>query len=405
MSITKTAPGIYKLSVNQKDILFEGIWEIPNGVNLNSFIVKGEKTAIIDGVCNWDGYPETLFKMLDEMEVDVNSIEYAVINHMEPDHSGWIENLLKIRPDIKIACSQAAKNLLEVFYKHTDNITVVKDGDTLDLGGRELSFVTIPNVHWPDTIATYDSQTGTLFTCDAFGSFGTIEENKGYDDELTEDELTFYEKEAVRYYANIVATFSGAVLKAIDKCSALDIKIIAPGHGLVWRKDPARIVNDYTRYANYQCKPENNEITIIWGSMYGMTKKAMEHIKGRLEKTDIKLNVHNVTEDSWGTILASAWTSKGIILAMPTYEYKMFPPVAAVIEELLNKRVANRLAFRIGSYGWSGGAEKELKEIMEKHKCPWEFIESVEFKGMPTQEHFDLIDERLEEYIKLIKER
>ena len=139
--------------------------------------------------------------------------------------------------------------------------------------------------------------------------------------------------------------------------------------------------------------------------MYGMTKKAMEHIKDRLEKTDIKLNVHNVTEATWGTILASAWTSKGIILAMPTYEYKMFPPVAAVIEELLNKRVVNRLAFRVGSYGWSGGAEKELKEIMEKHKCPWEFIESVEFKGMPTQEHFDLIDERIEEFIKLIKER
>lgn len=406
MSITKTAEGIYKLSTNIEDILFEGIWEIPNGVNLNSYVVKGEKTAIIDGVCGWDGIPANFLKMIGDMDIKIENLDYIIINHMEPDHSGWIEELRKIKHDIKIVCSQVSKNLLEAFYGYTENIRVVKDTDTLDLGGgRILSFVTIPNVHWPDTIATYDNLTGTLFTCDAFGSFGTVKENKGYDDELTQDEIDFYENEAVRYYSNIVAAFSGAVIKAIGKCSNLDIKIIAPGHGIVWRKNPMKIINDYLRYASYQKGPAKKEITIIWGSMYGMTEKGVRHIESILGNMDIKVNVHNVMEDTWGTILASAWTSTGIILAMPTYEYKMFPPIAAVLEELLKKKILNRIAFRIGSYGWSGGAEKELNEIMERGKVCWEFIESVEFKGVPQQKDLDLITERVNDLLKLVQAR
>ena len=178
-----------------------------------------------------------------------------IINHMEPDHSGWIEDFKQIRSDFKVVCSRKAAELLEHFYGHTENVICVGDKDTLDLGnGHLLKFYEIPNVHWPDTIVTFDSLTGALFSCDAFGTFGKAD-TANYDDLLTEEQLLFFEKEAERYYANIVSAFSGPVKKAIEKCSTLPIRLIAPGHGIVWRKDPARIVQNYTDFASFQKGP------------------------------------------------------------------------------------------------------------------------------------------------------
>ncbi|MBU5426096.1 FprA family A-type flavoprotein [Tissierella pigra] len=404
MNVTKVTEDIYQLSVNVENILFEGLWEIPNGVSVNSYIIKGEKTAIVDGVCGWDGVPESLFKLLGKLEIDPKSIEYLIINHMEPDHSGWIEDFKKINNDFKIVCSQKSAELLDAFYNHKENITIVKDNDTLDLGkGHVLKFAEIPNVHWPDTIVTFDTLTGTLFSCDAFGSFGKVTDSN-YDDLLKQEEIEFYEREAVRYYSNIVGAFSMPTKKAIEKCAPLPIKIIAPGHGIVWRKNPSKIIEDYIRYVSYQKGPANEEITIIWGSMYGMTEKAVNYVVELLEKESIKVKLHQVPQDSWGTVLASAWNSTGIILAMPTYEYKMFPPMAAVLEELGKKKVQGRKAFRFGSYGWSGGAQKELDEIMSRYCMNWDFIEPVEFKGAPREEDLQLIGDRVKELVKIVKE-
>lgn len=403
MNVVNIAEGTYQLSINVENILFEGLWEMPNGVSLNSYIIKGEKTAIVDGVCGWDGAPESLYELLNQIDVPLESIEYLVINHMEPDHSGWIEDFKKINPNFKIACSKKAKDLLNGFYGHTDNIMCVGDGDTLDLGnGHVLSFVEIPNVHWPDTIATLDNSTGVLFACDAFGSFGKVTSSK-YADELSEEELKLYEVDTIRYYSNIVAAFSMQVKKAITKCETLPIKMIAPGHGLMWR-EPEKIMKAYSDYADYQKGPAREEITLIWGSMYGMTEKAVKHAQEILEKEDIVVHVHQVPQDSWGTVLTSAWTSTGIILAMPTYEFKMFPPMSAVIEELGKKKVHNRKAFRLGSYGWSGGAQRELDEIMTRLGMKWEFMEPVEFLGTPREEDFALITERVQTMVKEIKE-
>jgi len=402
MHVSKVTDGIYQLSINIENMLFEGLWEIPNGVSLNSFIVKGEKTAIIDGVCGWDGVPEHFHSLLKKLDVELTSVDYVIVNHMEPDHSGWIEDLKQINPDIKIFCSKKAAPMLDAFFDHTENITIVGDGDSLDLGGHVLEFYEIPNVHWPDTMATFDRTTGTLFSCDAFGSYGTVDENN-YDDLLSEEKLQWYEEEAVRYYANIVAAFSPFVTKAINKCGGLPIKIIAPGHGIVWRKDPMRIVNDYIRYVECQKNPARKEVTIIWGSMYGMTEKGVNHMVDYLKKyQDLKVHVHQVPQTDWGQLLKSTWTSSGVILAMPTYEYKMFPPMAAALEELGKKKVLNRHAFRIGSYGWSGGAQKELDYITEKLRMQWSFVEPVEFMGAPTAEDLKMIEGRLDELVEVI---
>lgn len=399
MNATQVTDGIYRLSANTRDILFEGLWPIPNGVAMNSYIVKGAKTAIVDGVCGWDGVPETLFAQLKAMDIKLEDIDYVIVNHMEPDHSGWIADFQKLRgPDFKIVTSAKAVPLLQAFYGiGPERITVVGDGSTLDLGdGRILAFAEIPNVHWPETIATFDTKSGTLMPCDAFGSFGAIEEAP-YDDMLTQEQIDFFEAEAVRYYANIVAAFSQPTAKAIEKAEKLlgdKIRIIAPGHGIVWRKNPGKIIQDYKRYVSYQKGPAKLEVTVIWGSMYGNTEAALPAVIKGLEEACVKVHQFRVPQDNIGDILAAIWTSTGVILGMPTYEYKMFPPMANVLDELGKKKVQNRFAFRFGSYGWSGGAQAELSEIHRRHKMRWKFLKPVEFKGAPTPADLKLIQQR-----------
>ncbi len=403
MNKSIVADGIYQLSVNIEDILFEGLWEIPNGVSMNSYIVKGEKTAIIDGVIDWDGKPESLFKLLDEVGVDLKSIEYVVLNHMEPDHTGWIKDLQKIHSNFKIVCTKRAVPMLKAFFNYEGEIIVVGDGDSIDLGGRELSFAEIPNVHWPDTMATFDAQTGTLFSCDAFGSYGKVDHGN-YDDLLSEEDLKYYEEEAVKYYSNIVAIYSRSVEKAIEKCASLPIKIIAPGHGIVWRENPQRIIDDYIRYAKFQQGPAKEEVTIIWGSMYGMTEKAVNHAIAILESENIKVHSHRMPQDSWGNVLASAWKSTGIIIAAPTYEGKMFPPVTAALEEIGNKKVLNRKALTFGSYGWAPGSRREIEKVNERLKMNWDFVDPIDFKGEAREDDFKAIEKGVHELIEKVRE-
>lgn len=383
---------IYMLSMNVSDILFEGIWDIANGVTLNSYIVKGDKTAIIDGVVGWDGVPENLYKSLEEIDINPEDIDYLVVNHMEPDHSGWIENFIKINEDFTIVCTDKAAKLVSSFYGDKVNFKVVKEGDSLNLGnGKVLSFHPVPNVHWPDTMYTYESDTKVLFSCDMYGSFGKIEEHY-FDDELTVEEVDMFENEAIRYYSNVMNTFRPAVKKAIEKSKELNIKIIAPGHGPIYRANPQKIIDDYTRFTKYSEGAGKNEVTILWGSMYGMTKKAVNFAKDILRREGIKVNNLEMPYENDSEVIASIFKAAGIIIAAPTYEYNLFPPVAAAMDEVGRKKITNKLAFRFGSYGWSGGAEKELKEIVEKKKMKWDFIESVEFEGSPKEKDFNEIE-------------
>lgn len=404
MKKVKIADGIHMLTMNVEDILFEGIWEIANGVTLNSYIVEGEKTAIIDGVIGWDGVPDTLYNSLKEMGVEPERIDYLIVNHMEPDHSGWISSFQKIKDDFTIVCTDKAANMLGSFYGE-DKIRVVKEGDTLDLGkGKVLSFHPVPNVHWPDTMYTYEMNSKTLFSCDMFGAFGRMGDHI-FDDELTKEERDFFEEEGIRYYSNVMTTFTPSLRKAIDKAKELEVKIIAPGHGPVYRKDPQRIIDDYSRYSLYAEGAGKNEVTILWGSMYGMTAKAVAHAETILKREGVKYNKLEMPLESESLMVATVFKSAGIIIAAPTYEYKFFPPVAAALNELGRKKITGKQAFRFGSYGWSGGAEKELKEIMDRNRMNWDFVESVEFEGSPKEEDLKKVEAGILELLENIKDK
>ena len=404
MKKVEVAKGIHLLTMNVNDMLFEGIWEIAKGVTLNSYIVKGEKTAIIDGVIGWDGVPETLYSNLEDIGVNPKDVDYLIVNHMEPDHSGWIKNFEKINDKFIIFCTDKAAKLVSSFYNN-DKVRVIKEGDKLDLGqGKVLSFHPVPNVHWPDTMYTYESETKTLFSCDMFGAFGSMEGHH-FDDELTLEEFEFFENEGIRYYSNVMTTFTSMVKRAIQKAEEFDINIIAPGHGPLYRKNPQKIINDYKRFAQYANGAGKNEISILWGSMYGMTEKGVDLAEKILKREGVKFHKLKMPLESNSEMVATVFRSAGVIVAAPTYEYKLFPPVAAALDELGRKKVAGKTAFRFGSYGWSGGAEKELKEIIERNNMKWDFSGSVEFEGAPTEEDFNKIEEKVLELINKMKDK
>ena len=387
MHAAEVTKGIFRLSANvYDDILFEGLWPLPYGISMNSYIVKGDKCAIIDGVCGWDGVPETLTRELGGIGVKPENIDVVVLNHLEPDHTGWLASFKDLNDHFTLYTSRKGAELVHAFYGITDRIQTVESGDTVNLGaGKVLHFEEIPNVHWPETIATFESDTGTLFSCDAFGSFGAVTEAP-FDDQLEEEDILFFEREALRYYSNIVGAFSSSVLRAIEKLSPLDIRIVAPAHGVVWRRNPERIIELYRSFANWSTEPEHPEITVIWGSMYGNTEKALTPLLEGIESEGVKTHVHRVPETHVSFILESAYRSRGIVLAMPTYEYHMFPPMASVLEDLGRKKVLNRKGFRFGSFGWSGGAQKELHDIQHRLKMQWEFLEPIEFPENPEPE-------------------
>ena len=219
MRATKMVEGVYRMGVNltDPDYLFEGIWPIPDGTSINAYMVKGEKTAVIDLTQDIADFPQILLKQMEGSGFDPEKIDYIIVNHMEPDHSGWLRGYRQVNPDAKIFCTKKAVPLVEQFAGITENVHGIADGETLDLGGgKVLTFFETPNVHWPETMMTWLDSEGILFACDGFGSYGKVGEAV-FDDQLSQEQFEFYEREALRYYANIVASFSTFVERAIKK--------------------------------------------------------------------------------------------------------------------------------------------------------------------------------------------
>ncbi len=405
MKAVEVKDGIYSLNMNMEDALFEEMWEIPNGVSVNSYIVKGEKTALIDGACGWEGVPEKFYQMLDEIGIKIADIDYLIINHMEPDHSGWIEDFEKLKPNFEIYCTGMGKKLLKGFFGETDKVNVVKPGMKLDLGaGKELEFIPHPFVHWPDTMMTRETSTNTLFTCDMFGTYGICVDNK-FDDEWKDGDLEFFEEEEIRYYSNVMCTFNDASIKAVAKVREIAPSIIAPGHGPIYRENPNRIIDRYDEISQFLNGKTYDEITIVYGSMYGMTEKAVNKMVEILERENVKYNLLKVPYATTGEILSKAIRSYGLILGIPTYEDHMFPPMAYAIDELGRKKIMGKKVITFGSFGWAGGAKKEFAEIIEKRKLDWEIKPEVYFGGSPLDKHLDSLEESLMEMINEMRNR
>jgi len=403
MKANAISPSVWALHADIKtSTLFEGIWPIPHGVTLNSYVVKGEKTALIDLAKDWAGSIGQFEAQLASIGVSYDKIDYLILNHLEPDHTAFILELRKRNPKVEIISTGKGVAMVRNFFKITEGLREVKTGDSLDLGkGKVLEFFETPNIHWPETMMTFDRADGILFSCDAFGSYGSLGD-RVFDDEFSADEHAFFEKESLRYYANIVASFSTFVTKALEKLAALPVKVIAPSHGIVWKKNPLLIIERYAKYAKYNTGGElEKEICIVWGSMYGYTKAGLDAVIAGIEAEKVPYSIHQIPDTDASFVLADAYKAAALVLAMPTYEYKMFPPMAHILDLFERKHFTGKKVLRLGSWGWVGGAKKEYEEKIAGFK--WTSVESVEWQGVPAKEDLALLKERGREIAKLVK--
>lgn len=378
MQVTAISKDTYCISVNDRTTdLFEGLWPISKeGVTYNSYLLADEKKVIIDLAKEFK--TDALFDLIGKV-VDPEDLDYLVVNHMEPDHTGAIKTLMRINVRLTILCTPKAKPLLKSYYGIESRIHEVADGETLSIGSRELSFHYIPFVHWPETMATYSPTDKTLFSCDAFGGYGALP-GAIFDGDC--HDIEFYKREALRYYSNIVAKFSKPVLNAIAKVKDLDIKIIAPSHGLIWKEHPDDIMDLYRKWAGYADGPAVPGVTLLYGSMYGNTERMMNVVAKGMASTGLNVEIFDVARIHPSYILSSLWTKSGVAIGAPTYEGALFPAMGHILGEAAVKRVLNKKAIMFGSYGWSGGALKEIKRITEPLK--WEITDTLEFLGAPT---------------------
>lgn len=356
--------------------LFESLWPLPDGISYNSYLIEDEKLALVDSM---KSYFEDRFLKKIEKRTDPRDIDYLIVNHMEPDHSGALPTLRRLAPQAQIICTEKALGFLESFYGITENIHAVEDGETLDLGNKTLKFFETPFVHWPETMMTYEISDKILFSCDAFGAFG-IPEGGIFDDQQN---LKDYENGIVRYFSNIVGTYSAPVQAALQKLADVDVEIIAPSHGIIWRKEPEKIIEIYDKLSSLEGE---NGITLIYGSMYGNTEKMMEAVATGIKSAGCdNLKILDASRVHESFLLSEAWRRKGIIIGTPTYDGKVFPNVDQFIQLVQRKKLKRRIAGAFGSFGWSGGAISKIKSIFDE--LDWELIEPlVEFRGKPTRE-------------------
>lgn len=380
MPVIQIKPDIYWIGVDDRTTdLFEGIWPITKeGVSYNTYLINDDKKAIIDLTKSLKS--DEFFSNINEI-TDASRIDYVVINHMEPDHSGVIRTFRQIAPKAVILCSKKAKEMLNAFYGITENIRVVSDGEEISLGKNKLRFISTPFVHWPETIMTYEVTNQILFSCDGFGGYGALG-NTVFDDDCPD--ISFYEREALRYYVNIVAKFSGPVLKAISKLKGTKINIIAPSHGRIWRESPERIVELYKKWAELATGGAGAGVTLIYGSMYGNTGAMMHSVAEGIAEAGAPCEIFDAARVHPSYILPSLWMKRGVMIGAPTYEGELFPPVAEVLRMAAQKRITGRIAARFGSYGWSGGAGKDFEAMVKPLK--WQVFDTLEFCGGPTKE-------------------
>lgn len=376
---------IHYVGVNDRNKhLFEGMWPLPYGVSYNSYLIDDETVALIDTVdiCYFEVYLRKIKSIIGE-----RPIQYLIINHMEPDHSGSIRLIKQHYPDIIIVGNKQTFGMIEGFYGVTGEQYMVKDEDFLALGHHKLRFYMTPMVHWPETMMTFDETEGVLFSGDGFGCFGTLD--GGFLD--TRMNLDKYWDEMVRYYSNIVGKYGSPVQKALAKLGGLPISTICSTHGPVWTDNIAKVIGIYDRLSRYAAE---EGVVIVYGSMYGNTEQMAEAIAAELSVQGIKnIVMHNVSKSNPSYIIADIFKYRGLIIGSPTYSNQIYPEIESLLSKILVREVKGRYLGYFGSFCWAGAAVKRMGEFAEKSKFeivgdPVEMKQKLNGYDMPKKEFF-----------------
>ena len=360
MAFTEILPGIHYVGVNDRTTTrFESLWSLPYGVSYNSYLVIDEKVALIDTV-------EVSFgeQFIDNIRAILKDrpIDYLVVDHMEPDHSSSIKTLRLLYPEMQIVGNAKTLQMLDGYYGIHTLTREVKEGESISLGQKNLSFYMAPMVHWPETMVTFDETEGILFSGDAFGCFGAL--NGGVVD--TNINTDIYWNEMVRYYSNIVGKYGAPVQKALQKLQNLKITTVCSTHGPVWTEEIPRVVRIYDRLSRYEAE---EGVVIAYGSMYGNTEEVAEVIAEELSKQGIRnIVMHNVSHTSHSFIIADVFKYKGLIVGCPTYNTQMYPEMEALLSKLASREIKGRYLGYFGSFTWASAAVKKIAEFNDKLK-------------------------------------
>jgi len=351
------------VGVNDRRLsMFEGVYSVPYGVSYNSYLLLDEKTVLFDTVdkavrCR---FIENLSESLGDRELD-----YLVVQHMEPDHSASVRELLTMYPGMRVICNDKTLCMIEQFF-HVDirsRVDVVKEGDELCTGRHRLGFHTAPMVHWPEVMVTYDHTDKILFSADAFGSFGAL------NGAIFADEVDFekdYMDEARRYYTNIVGKYGRQAGALLEKAGALEIEMICPLHGFVWRRNISDIVSKYTLWSSYE--PEENGVMIAYASVYGNTENAAEILSSRLREKGVKTQLFDVSVTPASEIVSAAFRWSHLVFASTTYNAGIFVTMEALVFDLAAHNIQNRTACIIENGSWAPTSGGLIRAQLEKCK-------------------------------------
>ena len=359
----KISNRIYSVGVNDHDkALFEGLWPLPYGVSYNSYLVVDEKVALIDTV--EAGFEEEFLENISQA-IGERAIDYLVVNHMEPDHSSLVGYMLDKYPGLQIVANAKTVPMLKGYYgTPQEKILVVKEGESVSLGSSTLSFYMIPMVHWPETMVTWLAEEQTVFSGDAFGTFGVVGED------IVDSTMTFelYRDEMIRYYSNIVGKYGTPVQSALKKLSGLPVARICSTHGPVWENNVDDVVRLYDKLSKYEVE---RGVCIVYGSMYGNTAAAADALAIEMESRGIPCAVHDLAGNNAGELgisgaLRDAFKYDTLIVGSPTYNNGIFPPVETFMRALKSRLVKDRRFYAFGSYTWAGSSVNQLNALAQE---------------------------------------
>ena len=341
--------------------LFEGLWPLPYGVSYNSYLINDQKVAVVDTV--EAGFEEDFLAEIHEVIGD-KPIDYLIVNHMEPDHSSLTAYLLERYPQMKIVANAKTLPMLKGYYDTPEErVLVMAEGQTLSLGSSTLRFHMVPMVHWPETMVTYLEEEHTLFSGDAFGTFGNVDEN------VLDDEETFeeYRDEMIRYYSNIVGKYGAPVQAALKKLAGLRIDRICSTHGPVWEVNVDQVVALYDQLSRYEV---GRGVCIVYGSMYGNTAAAADALAEELEKRGVPYAIHDLAgnnEESLGLsgALRDVFKYDTVVVGSPTYNGGIYPPAESFMKALAARGIKGRRFYAFGSYTWAAASVRLLNGLAE----------------------------------------
>lgn len=328
------------------------------GSSYNSYLIRDEKTVLIDTV--WLPYDNEFIAQL-KKEIDLKSIDYIIANHSEIDHSGSLPELMKEIPGTPIYCTKNGARMLKAHYHEDWNFVIVKTGDTLDIGSSKLVFVEAPMLHWPDSMFTYMTGDNILFSNDAFGQHYASE--LMYNDQVDQAELF---QEAIKYYANILTPFSHLVVKKIEEVVGfnLPVAMICPSHGILWKDNPLQIVTQYMTWAqDYQ----ENQITLIYDTMWDSTRKMAEAIAAGIKSGDptVTIKILNCSKHDKNDVITEVFKSKAILVGSSTINNGILSAAASTLEMIKGLKFKNKKAAAFGSYGWSGEGVQIIEDSLK----------------------------------------